>query len=186
LSASATVATNSDSDSDSVDSKSNDLHKISNSKIQSVHSADYISEHHNEVVEDASLQVVRTKHQLQGIIEETKPKFVKALNGSHQQLKASDFDEVTKDLLAIAMSIYQCLIMTQEPFPVMLVVEMKLAREAWHETSNLAGLTVKDHTHRCIQSLRGVSMTGSEGLWPQLINCAPHLSMVPLISDKVQ
>jgi len=38
----------------------------------------------------------------------------------------------------------------------------------------------------CIQSLRGVSMTDSEGLWPQLIHCAPHLSIVPLISDKVQ
>jgi hypothetical protein len=29
-------------------------------------------------------------------------------------------------------------------------------------------------------------MTNSEGLWPQLIRCAPHLSTVPLISDKVQ
>jgi hypothetical protein len=45
---------------------------------------------------------------------------------------------------------------------------------------------VKDRAHRCIQSLRGVRMTNSEGLWPQLIRCAPHLSTVPLISDKVQ
>jgi len=29
-------------------------------------------------------------------------------------------------------------------------------------------------------------MTDSEGLWPQLVRCAPHLSTVPLISDKVQ
>jgi len=44
---------------------------------------------------------------------------------------------------------------------------------------------LKTIAHGCIQSLRGVSMTNSEGLWPQLICCAPHLSMVPLISDKV-
>jgi len=31
---------------------------------------------------------------------------------------------------------------------------------------------VKDHAHGCIQSLRGVSMTDSEGLWPQLVRCA--------------
>jgi hypothetical protein len=47
-------------------------------------------------------------------------------------------------------------------------------------------LAVKDHAHACIQSLRGVRMTDSEGLWPQLIHCASHLSTMPLISDKVQ
>jgi hypothetical protein len=47
-------------------------------------------------------------------------------------------------------------------------------------------IIIKDHAHRCIESLGGVRMTNSEGLWPQLIYCAPHLSMVPLISDKVQ
>jgi hypothetical protein len=45
---------------------------------------------------------------------------------------------------------------------------------------------VKDHAHGCIQSLGGVSMTDSEGLWPQLVRCAPHLSTVPLILDKAQ
>jgi hypothetical protein len=48
------------------------------------------------------------------------------------------------------------------------------------------GVAVKDCAHECIQSLRGVSMTDSEELWPQLVRCAPHLSTVPLISDKVQ
>jgi len=48
------------------------------------------------------------------------------------------------------------------------------------------GLLLKTMARGCIQSLGGVSMTDSEGLWPQLICCAPHLSMVPLISDKVQ
>jgi hypothetical protein len=48
------------------------------------------------------------------------------------------------------------------------------------------GLVLKTMAHRCIQSLGGVSMTDSEGLWPQLVRCAPHLSTVPLILDKVQ
>jgi hypothetical protein len=48
------------------------------------------------------------------------------------------------------------------------------------------GSSVKDRARGCIQSLGGVSMTDSEGLWTQLVCCAPHLSMVPLISDKVQ
>ncbi|KAG1888853.1 hypothetical protein F4604DRAFT_1915917 [Suillus subluteus] len=127
--ASATVATNSDS--------------ASASASDNIHSADYISEHHDQLDEDASLQVVGTKHQLQGVVEETKPKLMKTSNGSRHRLKASDFDEVTKDLLAIATSIYCCLIVTREPFPLMLVIEMKLAREAWREASNLAHLTVR-------------------------------------------
>jgi hypothetical protein len=45
---------------------------------------------------------------------------------------------------------------------------------------------LKTITRWCIQSLGGVRMTNSEGLWPELVCCAPHLSMVPLISDKVQ
>jgi len=48
------------------------------------------------------------------------------------------------------------------------------------------GFLLKTVARRCIQSLGGVSMTDSEGLWPQLVCCAPHLSTVPLISDKVQ
>jgi len=46
-------------------------------------------------------------------------------------------------------------------------------------------LVLMTMAHRVVQSLGGVSMTDSEGLWPQLVRCAPHLSMVPLISDKV-
>jgi len=47
-------------------------------------------------------------------------------------------------------------------------------------------LLLKTMARGHIQSLGGVSMTDSEGLWPQLVHCAPHLSMVPLILDKVQ
>ncbi|KAG2127610.1 uncharacterized protein EDB93DRAFT_1256932 [Suillus bovinus] len=62
---------------------------------------------------DSSPLVVRTKCQLQDTtVEETRPKIMKVLNGSRQQLKASDFDELTKDLLATATSIYHCLIVT--------------------------------------------------------------------------
>ncbi|KAG1902164.1 uncharacterized protein F5891DRAFT_949248 [Suillus fuscotomentosus] len=40
-------------------------------------------------------------------------KFNKGPDGTRQQLKASDFDDVTKDLLTTATSIYRCLVMTQ-------------------------------------------------------------------------
>ncbi|KAG1890065.1 hypothetical protein F4604DRAFT_1914615 [Suillus subluteus] len=145
--ASATVATNSDSASasasDNSESKSENQCEIIDNDVHSVHSADYISEHHDQLDEDASPQVVGTKRQLQGVVEETKPKLMKTSNGSRHRLKASDFDEVTKDLLAIATSIYRCLIVTREPFPLTLVIEMKLAREAWREASNLAHLAVR-------------------------------------------
>ncbi|KAG1774494.1 hypothetical protein EV702DRAFT_1280597 [Suillus placidus] len=72
---------------------------------------------------DSSPQVVGTKRQLQDT--------------------ASDFDDVTKDLLATAISIYRCLIVTRVPFPQTLIVETKIAKEAWHEASNLADLTVQ-------------------------------------------
>jgi len=55
-----------------------------------------------------------------------------------------------------------------------------------HNQDFRAGPMLKTMARWCIQSLGGVSMTDSEGLWPQLIRCAPHLSTVPLISDKVQ
>jgi len=54
------------------------------------------------------------------------------------------------------------------------------------ESQKSVPMSVKDRAHGCIQSLGGVRVTNSEGLWPQLICCAPHLSTVPLISDKVQ
>ncbi|KAG1784954.1 uncharacterized protein HD556DRAFT_1250576, partial [Suillus plorans] len=60
-----------------------------------------------------------------------------------QRLKASDFNEVTQDLLAIATSIYRCLVVTREPFPQTLISETLLAKEAWREASKLAGLTIQ-------------------------------------------
>jgi hypothetical protein len=56
----------------------------------------------------------------------------------------------------------------------------------YNEQANNMLTVLKTVAHAgCIQSLGGVSMTDSEGLWPQLVCCAPHLSMVPLILDKV-
>ncbi|KAG1846746.1 hypothetical protein F4604DRAFT_1594844 [Suillus subluteus] len=68
---------------------------------------------------------------------------IKGLNGAHQRLRASDFDEVTKDVLTTATSIYRCLVVTETPFPESLIVETKLAKRAWREASDVAGLTVQ-------------------------------------------
>ncbi|KAG1897452.1 uncharacterized protein F5891DRAFT_1191905 [Suillus fuscotomentosus] len=64
-------------------------------------------------------------------------------DGTRQRLKASDFDDVTKDLLTTATSIYRCLVMTCAPFPETLIIETKLAKDAWHEASNMAELTIQ-------------------------------------------
>ncbi|KAG1779093.1 hypothetical protein EV702DRAFT_1195608 [Suillus placidus] len=124
----ATVATDGDDSSSADDSSSDDSEsevKFPDSDL------------------DSSPQVVGTKRQLQDTVEETTPKIMKISNGSRQQLKASDFDDITKDLLATAISIYRCLIVTRVPFPQTLIVETKIAKEAWREASNLADLTVQ-------------------------------------------
>ncbi|KAG1796077.1 uncharacterized protein HD556DRAFT_1216239, partial [Suillus plorans] len=63
--------------------------------------------------------------------------------GTRQRLKASDFDNVTKDLLTTATSIYRCLVVTRAPFPETLIIETKLAKDAWREASNMAELTIQ-------------------------------------------
>jgi hypothetical protein len=131
-----TIATDGD-DSSSDDSKSKSKSK-NKSKNKSENQIDFPD---SDI--DSSPQVVGTKRQLQDAVEETKPKIMKTLNGSCQRLKASDFDEVTRDLLAIATSIYCCLIVTWVPFPETLIVKTKLAKEAWREAFNIAELTVQ-------------------------------------------
>jgi hypothetical protein len=54
------------------------------------------------------------------------------------------------------------------------------------ETNVESDEAVKDRGTPVHTISRRGSMTDSEGLWPQLVCCAPHLSTVPLISDKVQ
>jgi hypothetical protein len=141
LSASA-IVTSSSEDGEHADDNE-DEHKLTD--IESVCSAHHTGDlRHKAVVDDISPRVVRTKHQLQDSDEETKPlKFHKASDRSRQRLKAGDFDKVTQDLLAIAVSIYRCLVVTREPFPQTLISETLLAKEAWREASKLAELTIQ-------------------------------------------
>ncbi|KAG1750515.1 uncharacterized protein EDB91DRAFT_1244096 [Suillus paluster] len=64
-------------------------------------------------------------------------------DGSCQHMKASDFDDVSKEILVTASSIFRCLIVTQVPFPDNLAVETKLAKAAWHEACQIKGVNVK-------------------------------------------
>jgi hypothetical protein len=92
---------------------------------------------HDEVDE----AFVSTKHKLEDSeVLNTDMNFNK---GPHQRLKASNFDQVTKDLLASAMSIYCCLVVTRTPFPETLIIETKLAKDAWCEACNMAELTIQ-------------------------------------------
>ncbi|KAG2098575.1 hypothetical protein BD769DRAFT_1644081 [Suillus cothurnatus] len=71
------------------------------------------------------------------------PKVKRNLDGSRQRLKAGDFDATTKDILVAANSIFRCLIVTQAPFPDTVLVETKLAKEAWREACNIPGVSIK-------------------------------------------
>ncbi|KAG1732916.1 uncharacterized protein EDB91DRAFT_1151042 [Suillus paluster] len=106
--------------------------------------ADNTANDHDEVAKASSTPVVGTKRQLEDSeVLNTDPKFKKGPNGTRQRLKASDFDDITKDLLTTAMSIYRCLVVTRAPFPETLIVETKLAKDAWREASNMAELTIQ-------------------------------------------
>ncbi|KAG1876695.1 hypothetical protein DFJ58DRAFT_835980 [Suillus subalutaceus] len=71
------------------------------------------------------------------------PKVKKNADGSRRRMKASDFDEILKEILITACSVYRCLIVTQAPFPDSIAAETKLAKEAWHEACQLKGVDVK-------------------------------------------
>ncbi|KAG1829731.1 hypothetical protein F4604DRAFT_1947399 [Suillus subluteus] len=70
-------------------------------------------------------------------------KIKKNSDGSHQRIKASNFDDVSKEILVVATSIFRCLIVTQAPFPDNIAVETKLAKAAWHEACQIKGINVK-------------------------------------------
>ncbi|KAG1867723.1 hypothetical protein F4604DRAFT_1927517 [Suillus subluteus] len=63
--------------------------------------------------------------------------------GPLDRMKASDFDDVSKEILVMATSIFQCFIVTQVPFPDNIAVETKLAKAAWHEACQIKGINVK-------------------------------------------
>lgn len=97
----------------------------------------------NKVVSATSEQFVRSKRLWEDVDEETKPKIIKDSKGARRGLRAGDFDDITKDVLTMATSIYRCLVVTQEPFPETLIVETQLAKHAWRGASDAAGLTVQ-------------------------------------------
>ncbi|KAG1750036.1 uncharacterized protein EDB91DRAFT_1244629 [Suillus paluster] len=70
-------------------------------------------------------------------------KLKKIFNSSRQRVKASDFDEISKEILGTVTSIFRCLIVTRAPFPDGVAVEMRLAKEAWHEACEIKGIQVK-------------------------------------------
>ncbi|KAG1892026.1 hypothetical protein F4604DRAFT_1672141 [Suillus subluteus] len=146
--ASTTVVT-SDNDNDSEgSSNSNNSNKFVNTMDDTENKFDCgaynTADDHDEVAEASSPPVVGTKHQLEDSeVLNTDTKFKKGPNGTCQRLKASDFDDITKDLLTTAMSIYRCLVVTRAPFPETLIIETKLAKDAWREASNMAELTIQ-------------------------------------------
>jgi hypothetical protein len=71
------------------------------------------------------------------------PKMKKIFDSSHQCVKASDFDDILKEILVTATSIFWCLIVTQAPFPDGIAVETRLAKEAWHAACEIKGIKVK-------------------------------------------
>ncbi|KAG0692415.1 hypothetical protein DFH29DRAFT_969451 [Suillus ampliporus] len=56
---------------------------------------------------------------------------------------ASDFDNISKEILTTATSIFRCLVVTRAPFPDTIAVETKLAKEAWREAGQIKGTNVK-------------------------------------------
>ncbi|KAG2112915.1 hypothetical protein BD769DRAFT_1391754 [Suillus cothurnatus] len=76
------------------------------------------------------------------ITEELSP-IKKKIDGSRQRMKASDFNDISKEILVMATSIFRCLIVTQAPFPDNVAVETKLAKTAWHEACQIKGINIK-------------------------------------------
>jgi len=58
-------------------------------------------------------------------------------------MKASDFNDISKEILVMVTSIFRCLIVTQAPFPDNVAVETKLAKTAWYEACQIKGINVK-------------------------------------------
>ncbi|KAG0693776.1 hypothetical protein DFH29DRAFT_1006947 [Suillus ampliporus] len=59
------------------------------------------------------------------------PKIHKDVDGSRQHLKVSDFNDLTQEVLAVAISLCCTLICTQEPFPETSIMETEFAQIAW-------------------------------------------------------
>ncbi|KAG1899968.1 uncharacterized protein F5891DRAFT_1189053 [Suillus fuscotomentosus] len=64
-------------------------------------------------------------------------------DGSRHRIKVADFDDISKDILVTAISIFRYLIVTQVPFPDSIADETMLGKEAWHEACQLKGINIK-------------------------------------------
>ncbi|KAG2140336.1 hypothetical protein BD769DRAFT_1662881 [Suillus cothurnatus] len=99
----------------------------------------------NDITKELSPVAQGTKRPLDVTLNDAMvlPKIKKKIDGSHQRMKASDFDDISKEILVMATSIFRCLIVTQAPFPDNVAVETKLAKTAWHEACQIKGINIK-------------------------------------------
>ncbi|KAG2359197.1 hypothetical protein BDR07DRAFT_1488553 [Suillus spraguei] len=100
----------------------------------------------NNITEELSLIARGSKHPLDKTLDDAMvllPKIKKNSDGSRHCMKASDFDDVSKEILVTATSIFRCLIVSWVPFPENIAVEMQLAKAAWHEACQIKGINVK-------------------------------------------
>ncbi|KAG0694510.1 hypothetical protein DFH29DRAFT_815272 [Suillus ampliporus] len=66
-----------------------------------------------------------------------RPKIKKDLDGSRQRVKASDFDNISKEILVTASSIFRCLIVTQVPIKLTPSAVKMLLRRTSHVCGEL-------------------------------------------------
>ncbi|KAG0696692.1 hypothetical protein DFH29DRAFT_1082778 [Suillus ampliporus] len=72
-------------------------------------------------------------------------KMKKLSDGSRylSRVKVADFDDVSKDILVTAISLFRCLIVTKAPFPDSIADETMLGKDAWREACQLKGVNIK-------------------------------------------
>ncbi|KAG2132880.1 uncharacterized protein EDB93DRAFT_1255101 [Suillus bovinus] len=78
-------------------------------------------------------------------IEEQMPatRASKRLLDTEEAATVADFDDVSKDILVTAISLFRCLIVTKAPFPDSIADETMLGKDAWHEACQLKGVNIK-------------------------------------------
>ncbi|KAG2117747.1 hypothetical protein DEU56DRAFT_761304 [Suillus clintonianus] len=124
---------------------SDDTSDESSDNSRSEAGADVADEEDEDIIEEPSTTAQGTKRPLDTAPEDAmvRPKIKKNVDGSRQRVKASDFDDISKEILTTATSIFRCLVVTRAPFPDTIAVETKLAKEAWREAGQIKGTNVK-------------------------------------------
>lgn len=102
-------------------------------------------EDNNDIAEELSPIARGSKRPLDETLDNAMvlPKIKKNSDGLRHRMKASDFDDVSKEIFVTATSIFRCLIVSQAPFPENVAVETQLAKAAWHEACQIKGINVK-------------------------------------------